>query len=256
MRIEYNDEKTLGYILEKHSNIKFVFTQRDGGVSQKEFDSLNLAFHVADDESLVQINHDILANSLDYDKYSLVYMKQIHSDIVHIVTEDDNFNAPPTCDALITDRTNTPLMVMVADCSPVLFYDPVQKVVAAAHSGRTGTFKNIVKNVIEKMNFKFHSNPKNILVNIGAGIGGCCYEVGEEIVLEAKELGYDYAITKKDEKYFLNINDILQQQLKQCGIKEKNLTMTTECTACNTDKYFSYRAEGKTGRFAGVICLI
>lgn len=242
--------------MEKHSNIKFVFTQRDGGVSQKEFDSLNLAFHVEDDESLVQINHDILANTLDYDKYSLVYMKQFHSDIIHIVTEDDNFNTPPTCDALITDKTNTPLMVMVADCFPVLFYDPSQKVIAVAHSGRAGTFQNIVKKVIEKMHSEFHSNPKNILVNVGAGIGECCYEVGEEIVTEAQELGYDYAITKKEEKNFLNISNILQQQLKESGIKDKHLKIDNTCTSCNTDQYFSYRAEGKTGRFAGVICLI
>jgi len=222
-----------------------AFTTKESG---------NLAFHVQDDEISVQENHSILAKKLRYEKNSLVHMKQIHSDIVHIV-KDEDFDTPPTCDALVTNRPNTPLMVMVADCSPILFYDHEKKVIAAAHAGRQGAFKNIVKNVLDKMKTEFGSDPKNIYVSIGASIGVCCYEVGGEIYDEAKELGLEYAMQKRDGSFYLDVGVILLKQLLSCGIKKENIEFCDVCSCCKTETYYSYRGEGQTGRFAGVISL-
>lgn len=217
-------------------------------------ESRNLAFHVGDEKLHVEKNHALLAKELGYEKNSLVHMKQIHSDIVHVVADED-FETPPTCDALITNKTNTPLMVMVADCSPILFYDDEKKVIAAAHAGRQGAFKNIVKNVVEKMKTEFNSEPKNIHVSVGANIGVCCYEVGSEIYDEAKEKGLEYAMQRRGENFYLDVASILQKQLLSCGIKRENIEFCDDCTCCNTQRYFSYRAEAKTGRFAGVLML-
>jgi len=217
-------------------------------------ESGNLAFHVGDEKLHVEKNHALLAKELGYEKSSLVHMKQIHSDIVHVVSNED-FNTPPTCDALVTNKTNTPLMVMVADCSPILFYDDEKKVIAAAHAGRQGAFKNIVKNVVEKMKSEFGSEPKNIHVSLGASIGVCCYEVGGEIYDEAKSLGFEYAIQKRGESFYLDVGAILQKQLLSCGIKKENIDFCEDCTCCKTESYYSYRAEGQTGRFAGVLML-
>lgn len=214
----------------------------------------NLAFHVGDDRAHVINNHDLLSNELGYEKRSLVHMQQIHSDIVHVV-KDEDFNTPPTCDALITDKKGIPLMVMVADCSPVLFYDKDKQVIAAAHAGRAGAFKNIVKSVIEKMSDEFGSKPQDIYVSIGASIGVCCYEVGSEIDAQAKEAGFGYAMQKEGESFYLDVNKILKKQLLECGIKEENTELLYECTCCDTHKYFSYRAQKETGRFAGIIFL-
>lgn len=222
-----------------------AFTTKESG---------NLAFHVEDDEISVQENHSLLAKELGYEKNSLVHMKQIHSDIVHII-KDEDFYTPPTCDALITNRPNTPLMVMVADCSPVMFYDHEKKVIAAAHAGRQGAFKNIVKNVVSKMETKFGSDPKDIYVSLGASIGVCCYEVGAEIYGEAKEKGFEYAMQKRGESFYLDVGAILQKQLLSCGIKKENIEFCSECSCCKTETYYSYRGEGQTGRFAGVISL-
>ncbi|MDD5399777.1 MAG: peptidoglycan editing factor PgeF [Sulfurimonas sp.] len=227
------------------TNLTHAFTSRKSG---------NLAFHVGDDELSVEKNHILLANTLEYQKETLVHMKQIHSDLVCIVS-DEKFNAPPTCDALITNRPNTPLMVMVADCSPVLFYDDEKKAIAAAHAGRAGAFKNIVKIVVDKMAKAFGSNPKDMQVSIGASIGVCCYEVGSEIYKEAKALHLEYAMQKRDDKFYLDVNKILKKQLIECGINEQNIEIFNECTSCNTHKYFSYRAEKQTGRFAGVLMI-
>jgi len=105
-------------LLNKFTNLTHAFTSRDGGISKSHYSSLNLAFHVGDNLEDVDTNHTILAKELDYNKDSLVHMKQIHSDIVHLVDDNDNFTNPQSCDALVTNKKNTPLMVMVADCSP------------------------------------------------------------------------------------------------------------------------------------------
>jgi hypothetical protein len=81
----------------------------------------NLAFHVGDDIEAVNAHHLLLASEFGYERDALVHMKQIHSNIVHVVSEEDGFITPPTCDGLVTNRKNIPLMVMVADCTPVLF---------------------------------------------------------------------------------------------------------------------------------------
>ncbi len=219
-----------------------IFTDREDG---------NVAFHVGDDISSVLSNHEILALKHNYDYSKLVHMKQIHSDIVHVVEETDSFETPPTCDALITDKKNIPLMVMVADCSPIIFYDQKQHIIAVAHSGRAGTFQNISKNVIEKFRTFYNSDITDIEITVGPAIGVCCYEVGLEIVNEVKELGLEYAIQEKNKRYYLDIPAILKTQFIELGIE--NYTISDECTCCNTQKYYSYRGEGKTGRFSAIV---
>ena len=225
---------------------KFFFTTKQDG---------NLAFHVNDDEKKVIKNHKKLSIKHSYNLETLVHMKQIHSDIVHIIDKNDNFQNPPTCDALITDKPNTPLMVMVADCTPVLFFDKNKGVVAAAHVGREGAFKNIVKNVIDKFITKYGSNTDHIDVKIGASICKRCYEVGSEIDKKAKGLNLEYAVEKIDDKFYLDVNKIILKQLKDCGIKSINIELSQDCSSCNQEDYFSYRRDGQTGRFAGVIIL-
>lgn len=242
-------------LLNNYANLTHAFTTKSGGESLAPYSSLNLAFHVGDNPLTVQINHELLAKKLSYEKRTLVHMKQIHSNIVKIVTQNDNFDAPPTCDALITNKKNIPLMVMVADCSALLFYDDVQKVIAVAHAGRAGAFQNIIKNVVSSFVENFHSNREDIRVSIGANIGACCYEVGDEIYEEAKKLELEYALHKKNGRYYLDVNKILKTQLLEAGIETNNIEISDECSCCLREKYFSYRADGITGRFCGVLML-
>jgi len=233
-------------LLKQFSNITSAFTTKKSG---------NLAFHIGDVVDNVIKNHKLLANELAYSVQRVVHMKQIHSDRVHKVTSKDDFSNPPTCDALITDEKNTPLMVMVADCAPILFYDAKQEVIAVAHAGRAGAFSNIVQNVIDSFVSEYNSNIDEIYVSIGANIKACCYEVGSEINTQAQALGLEYAIAKRDTSYYLDISAILLKQLQNAGIKEKNIELSLECSACSTDKHYSYRVEKETGRFAGLICI-
>ena len=233
-------------LLKSFADIRHCYTTKHSG---------NLAFHVNDKKEKVIANHKRLAKEFDYDYRTLVHMKQVHSNAVKIITKKENFDAPPTCDALITNQKNTPLMVMVADCAPLLFFDKEQKSIAVAHAGRAGAFSNIIQNVIDTFIKNFQAKSENIYVSIGPSIGACCYEVGAEIVKEAKELHLDYAIEKRENSYFLNIRKILQTQLLNAGVKEENIEISALCNACHTESFYSYRVEKETGRFSGVILL-
>ncbi|MDD2780996.1 MAG: peptidoglycan editing factor PgeF [Sulfuricurvum sp.] len=237
-----------------HPNVKACFTTRHGGVSTAPYYSANLAFHVGDNPNDVLQNHDLLAHALGYDRQSLIHMRQIHSDRIVIVNEKLTFDTPPECDALITNRPNTPLMVMSADCTGILIYDPIQKVIAVVHAGRAGALNHILPKTIRKMEEAFGSLSKNLQIVLGPSIHGCCYEINKTIASECEEKGYGSALRKENKKVFLDVNTILLEQLKALLIK--NVEVLKHCTSCQCDEYFSYRAEAQhTGRLAGVIIL-
>ena len=233
-------------LLKQFSNITSAFTTKKSG---------NLAFHVGDVADNVVKNHKLLANELKHDYKTVIHMRQIHSNGVLKITKEHNFFKPPICDALITNEKERPLMVMVADCAPILFYDPNKEVIAVAHAGRAGAFLNIVQNVITAFKDEYGSNAKDIVASVGPSIHKCCYEVGQEINREAHTLGLEYAMEQREEKYFLDIEKILQTQLLNVGLQEKNIEISPVCSACSKESLYSYRAEGKTGRFAGILSL-
>ena len=228
-------------------SLTHAFTCRDSG---------NIAFHVDDDKNSVIINHKQLAIKLGYNYKNLIQMKQIHSNKVVRVNEAHNFTTPIECDAIITNESNIPLMVMVADCTPILLYDKTSHAIAAIHAGRAGAFSNIIKNTITMMSQEFNTNSKNIIAVLGPSICQNCYEVNIDIYNETKVLGYENSILQKEGKYFLHVNQILERQLLESGLKKSHIEVIKQCTSCEHETFFSYRADGgKTGRQAGVIKL-
>ena len=232
------------------------FTTRHGGCSKIPYSSNNLAFHVGDNHDDVVTNHRNLADKIGYRLDRLVHMRQIHSNTVIVVDNDHNFDNPPECDALITNIPHTPIMVMTADCTPVLLFDKEKNVIAAVHAGRAGAFSNIISETVKRMHSEFGSRPEEIAAAIGPSIHGCCYEVGKDITEEANRNGYKYAISTRDKKLYLDINAILMRQLKKSKIKQENIENINICTACRNDLFFSYRSDKQqTGRMAGIIML-
>jgi YfiH family protein len=211
-------------------------------------DDDNLAYHVAQDDHSVDLARDKLATKYNYDNSNLKFMEQIHSNIVKTVSSDINVQ---TCDALITDKINTPLMVMVADCIPILLYDHTRKVIGVAHAGRAGTFENISQNTVNKMIEIYNCNPKDIEVVLGPSIQKCCYEVSEDLAKEASLKFGEQCVNNRN----LDLQEINKNQLLNAGIKTENITITHICTKCSDEPYFSYRRDKKCGRFAGVIMM-
>lgn len=241
-------------LLSTFADISACFTTRHGGVSKTPYRGANLAFHVGDDPNSVLENHDVLARQLGYDRQSLIHMRQIHSDRITIIDKTYNFDTPPECDALITDQPNIPLMVMSADCTPILLYDPVHKVIGAVHAGRAGALNEIVPKTIQTMMKNFGSSPNEIHAVLGPCIRGCCYEINSAIAEETVSKGYPEALRYENEKIFLDVNTILIEQLNRLGVK--SIEVIDACTSCQNELYFSYRADQQhTGRIAGVIIL-
>ncbi len=243
-------------IFSSFSGITAAFTTRHGGISKIPYDSANLAFHVGDDPGDVLKNHDILAQTLKYERNRLIHMRQIHSDRIVAVDERFDFETPPECDALITDTPHLPLMVMSADCTGILIYDPIAHAAGAVHAGRAGALSEILPKTLRTMEQRFGSKLQDFHIVLGPSIHGCCYEINEAIALETQTKGYASALRRNGETVFLDVNTILMRQLQEYGIDQSRIDVIDHCTACRNDDYFSYRADRqKTGRIAGIICL-
>lgn len=221
-------------------NVILGFSDKFGGVSKAPFGELNLALHVGDDEKDVLKNREILASNLGIKIDNLIFMDQIHSSIVKVLNPTIK---NPTCDAIITDKRGFALCVMVADCSPILIYDEDSHVCAAVHAGRAGVVSKILTKTIIKMDEIYSSKAKNLKLFVGANIKASCYEIGDLSLGEFDKF--------KCGRNF-DINLALKAEIKELGVVD--YYFSSDCTHCATN-YFSYRRDGKTGRFCGIIML-
>lgn len=221
------------------NRVFYSFTDKNDG---------NLAFHVEDNEINVIKNRKNLALKLGYNYEDLVYMNQIHSANI-IVVDENSPKLVDNCDSIITRSKNLPLMVMVADCIPILMFDDKQGIIAVIHAGRNSTFLEISKKTAEVFIEKFSSNPEDINVVFGASIQKCCYEVSEDLSkIVENSFGKEFV-----ENNYIDLQGINKKQLNDLGIK--NIEISNICTKCGDKSYFSYRKDKKTGRFAGIIIL-
>ena len=218
--------------------VDFGFSSRFGGVSKAPFDTLNLGFHTGDEAAAVAKNRELLKREIKAG--SLVFMEQIHSDYVFEVTSEnlsDFAKIAPKCDALFTRLLNVGLCVMVADCAPIIVSDEKQGIIAAIHAGRTGVCAKILSKCVLKMK----SEPKDLKIIIGAHIKGSCYEIGD------MNLGEFNAYKNGG---FFDITAALRAEINALGAT--NYEISEICSHCDKN-YFSYRRDGKTGRFTGWI---
>jgi len=243
-------------LLSVHKNLVHAFSTKENGNSKAPFSQNNLAYHVNDNSQTVYKNHLNYANYLNYDINRLVHMNQVHGNKVIIIDKQSDLNSIPQCDALITQETDIPLMVMVADCIPILVYDPIQKVIAVIHAGRAGVFNKIIVETINIMSKNFKTKARDLNIVLGPSIRSCCYEVGEEVKRQAYKLDYNYAIKSNKSSLTLDLISIIQKQLTELNTDRTKIEIFPYCTSCRTDLFFSYRAENNlTGRFSGLLLL-
>lgn len=208
----------------------------------------NIAYHVTDDFTSVDKAREQLAIKHNYDPTKLKSMEQIHSNIVQKVTKEKNLYR---CDGLITNLPNTPLLVMVADCIPILFYDEIENVIGVVHAGRNGTYQEIASNISQMMIDDFSCKPSNIKAIMSPSIQKCCYEVSQELANIAQvNFGEDVVNGR-----FVDLQMINKKQLLKNGLLEENITISQTCTLCSNENYFSYRKDPQCGRFGGIIML-
>ncbi|WP_426716707.1 peptidoglycan editing factor PgeF [Corynebacterium auriscanis] len=242
--------------------VRKVFTDRSGGVSRAPYDSFNLGDHVGDDPSAVAANRTRLAQSVGLELHDLVFMEQIHSPTVTELTAKelaalrnrteagDSLTVEAT-DALITTVPGIALVVLTADCVPVLLSDEQAGIVAAVHAGRMGARNGIIPRTIARME-ELGAVPAGIHALLGAAASGKKYEVPEHMAadVESKLPG---ARTRTDAGTSgLDIRAGLTRQLLSLGVRSIDADPRDTIESHN---FFSYRREGTTGRQAGMVWL-
>lgn len=246
--------------------LRHGFSTRAGGVSAAPYRSLNLGLHVGDDPTLVRENRARALAALGLDPRAAVLAEQVHgADVARVgATERGrgalaHEHALPGADALVTDAVGVPLVVLVADCAPVLLYDPVRHAIGAAHAGWRGTAAGIAGRTVAAMRTAYGSRPADLLAGVGPAIGASDYPVGPEVAtamragfgsLSASWLGRDGRGRETMDLAAAN-----RDQLRAAGLAPERIEVLGLSTAARTDLFFSYRAEGRTGRCAAILAL-
>ena len=269
---EINEKENVTYITfpklsQYGEDVVHGFSTRLGGVSKNHLGSMNLSFTRGDEREDVLENHRRFGKALGYDENRLVFSNQVHLTNIHKVTKEDcgkgiiRESDIIEIDGLVTNETGIPLITFYADCVPLFFYDPVNKVIAMAHSGWKGTVERIGAKMISYMKEEYHSNPEDIVCAIAPSICQKCYEVSEDVALRFLEVfgdGYgEELLYKKDNgKYQLNLHKACEITLLEAGVKKEHLDITDICTCCNPEFLFSHRASnGMRGNLAGVMMI-
>ena len=259
MAIVTKKQGTLEYLTAEGIAVPHCFTTRFGGVSQGSQASLNLAVGRGDSEENVEKNLRILANALDFDPEKYVMTRQVHSDIVRVVTDSDCsgfFHRDyPECDALITNTPGVTLLVFTADCTPLLFHDPVTGAVGAAHAGWRGTARHIGGKTVEAMIRHFGCKPENIRAAIGPNLGQCHFETDMDVPAAiTANYGTEVLpfIRQKGEKYFPDLKAINALSLRRVGVQ--HIEISESCTWCESDRFWSHRVtQGDRGSQGALI---
>lgn len=238
------------------------FSTRFGGVSEGYLSSLNLGTHRGDAPENVRENYRRLGQAVGFLPEHTVFTKQIHSDIVERVGRQERGRgllreATQGCDGLITDEPEVALTVFSADCTPVLLFDPVRRVVGAVHAGWRGTAAGIAAKAAEKMCTELGCKAENLRAAIGPCISQCCFETDADVpeaMLAALGNEAECAIRPVGEKYYVNLKALNALWLQRAGVRQ--IDLSDDCTACQPERFWSHRRVGnQRGSLAAVIML-
>jgi hypothetical protein len=243
-----------------------VVTTRHGGVSAGVYGSLNLGGHVGDEPEAVAENRRRLAAALGVSRLTIA--DQRHTDRVAVVTTGlagrghdgvaDSAAAFPSTDAMITAVPGAALAILVADCAPVVLFDPVRRAVGVAHSGRAGTLRGVVPKAVGAMAAAFGTAPGDLLIGIGPAIGAASYEIGQAEAAEvAGALGTAARLLTpgRPGHAMFDLAGAVRGQLRSAGVLEVNVHDLAIDTRTSTAEFFSDRAARPCGRFAAVAVL-
>jgi hypothetical protein len=235
------------------SGVVGCFTTRSGGVSPAPWESLNLGPNVGDDPARVAANANLVAAHLGAAGLNLP--RQIHGADVLVLDSADSGTHLHTkgdgVDALVTATPGIAVGVLVADCLPVLFADPANGIVAAAHAGRRGLAAGVLQATLDAM-VGLGADPATTHVVIGPAICGRCYEVPAQLRDEVDVVVPGAATQTTSGTPGLDLPAGAIGLLAAAGVT--NVADSGICTA-EDERFFSYRRDGVTGRLVGVIML-
>jgi hypothetical protein len=210
---------------------------------------MNLSLNVGDDPRNVHSNRELFFGTLGIRAEELAIPGQVHSDTVRRV---DVPGVYPETDALVTDVRRLFLCVTVADCVPILLFDPVRRVVAAIHAGWRGTAGTIAARAVRLMMDDFGVDPANLLGFIGPSADTCCYEVGPDVASRFPER----FVSDREGSLRVDLKSANLSQLIDLGVPPENIETSSLCTISEETLLHSYRRDGvASGRMMAVIGL-
>lgn len=264
-------------------------TDRRGGVSRPPYEELNLGLHVGDDVRAVIENRRRLASAVGVDLSSFVLPQQVHGGEVRVVTAAHRGrgaftgeDAVPDADALITREAGIVLAVMLADCVPVVVFDPLTLAVGVVHAGWSGTVQHVARNTVEAMRREFGSDPATLLAGVGPSIGPHSYEVGADVAERAQSEFPDVGVLhpqlngtpqdgsqldglqpdgpqpdgpQREGKFLLDLWSANVADLISAGVPRERIEVAGLDTFQMPERFFSHRRRQPTGRFCALAML-
>ncbi len=234
---------------ERSGPVEWAFTDREGGASLAPFDSLNLGGHVGDDAAAVTRNRQVLAEALGRAPEEVLYLDQCHGTEVVVAGGPWPDGQAPTADGVVTTVPGLALAVLVADCTPVLLADPEAGVVAAVHAGRPGMTGGIVDRAVLVMR---EAGARTITAAVGPSVCGRCYEVPADMRDAAAEVSPESCTVSWTGTPAIDVAAGVVAQLRANDVA---VQWVPGCTR-ESRQLYSYRRDGQTGRFAGVVQLV
>lgn len=234
-----------------------VVSTRVGGFSKPPFDSLNLGLSVPDHVDDVVRNRRRLFELAEVAPARVVVCRQVHSNRVAEVGHEDGGRgaletetAIPECDGLLTTERDLYLLVQSADCPTVAIFAPPSAGVTVVHSGWRGTAHEIARCAVEKLHAATDVEVSEFRAVLAPAIGGCCYEVGAEVIDAIAHAESGVRSRHGGDKAMLCLRSVIARQLEDAGIPKANIETHPHCTHCSPGRYYSYRLTGaRTGRF-------
>lgn len=236
------------------ANVRALVTTREGGISEPPFDGFNLGVHVGDEDYAVHHNRKQLAQAMGGEVENQ-WLRQVHGSDV-LVLDHGLVDEATEADALYTRENAIACGVLTADCLSVLFCDESGDEIAVAHAGWRGLAGGVLQHTLAH----FEADPSAVMAWLGPAIGPCHFEVGEEVRsafldMDVPEIANEAPILFQDSenpgKYMADLYALAKIILASAGVKQVHGEPV--CTFCEFDRFYSYRRDGETGRFATLI---
>ncbi|MBA3451199.1 MAG: laccase domain-containing protein [Chloroflexia bacterium] len=254
-------------LLSSLPGVTHAITYRVAGMGRADG---NIGFGAPRDRADAWEMRQAWCNAASLDSQRLVTLGQVHGSTVHIAkAAHAGWGATPGSqqigfgDALATEEVGPVLLSLHADCQPIIFIDPGTRQhgprIAVAHAGWRGTVADVAGATLGAMATAFNTRVEDVHVALGPGIGGCCYDVGEDVATAWRtRAGVDAhdALVPFDDRFRFSLTAANTHLLTRSGVRPEHIETADICTRCQGDHWFSHRGQGAlTGRFGAMIAL-
>jgi polyphenol oxidase len=240
--------------------VEAVVTTRHGGMSAGRCATLNLSFAVGDEAANVRENRRRAAAALGAAPGSFVFAAQVHGSRAVVVSAADRGrgalaadDAVGPADALVTAEPGTALAILVADCVPIVLYDPAAHVLACVHAGWRGTVAHVAQAALAAMG-TLGTRPRDVIAGIGPSVAPGSYQVGEDVADAARDAFGERAQAllwpAGPGRWLFDLPAANRHALRTAGVPDGQIYVAATPTGPGPGLFFSHRAERPCGRFA------